>query len=174
MNLDSSDTTGIRNWMLLLPPRFAYYFAAWHHLTSLPVSGNRMGLSRIKVGFLMGLAIQVIAGGLLGSLGLLTHFGVIGARSGAIAPTVALGGTWTYGLPGDAGSLILNGDLAGTASGIMDHALYLPLFYGDAQGVIYPVAATQVPTVLNGGVSAHATIWTFHMRPGLGGLEGNL
>ena len=160
--------------MLLLPPRFAYYFAAWHHLTSLPVSGNRMGLSRIKVGFLMGLAIQVIAGGLLGSLGLLTHFGVIGARSGAIAPTVALGGTWTYGLPGDAGSLILNGDLAGTASGIMDHALYLPLFYGDAQGVIYPVAATQVPTVLNGGVSAHATIWTFHMRPGLGGLEGNL
>ena len=131
-----------------------------------------MGFSRIKVGFLIGLAIPVIAGGLLGSLGLPTHFGVIGARRGAIASIVALGGTWTYGLPGDAGSLIPNGDLAGTASGIMDQALYLPLFYGDAQGVIHPGAATEVPTMLNGGVSADATAWTFHMRPGLVWSDG--
>ena len=51
---------------------------------------------------------------------------------------------------------------------IIDHALYLPLFYGDAQGVVHPGAATEVPTVQNGGVSADAKTWTFHLRPAPG------
>ena len=80
--------------------------------------------------------------------------------------TVARGGTWTYGAAGDAGSLIPNGDGTGTA--LHDgSALYLPLFYGDAEGLIFPGAATEVPTIGNGGVSADATTWTFHLRPGL-------
>jgi peptide/nickel transport system substrate-binding protein len=49
----------------------------------------------------------------------------------------------------------------------MMDALYLPLFYGDAQGVIHAEAATGVPTIQNGGVSADATTWTFHLRPHL-------
>jgi hypothetical protein len=41
-------------------------------------------------------------------------------------------------VPVDPASLIPNGDLSGTASAQMDQALYLPLFYGDAQAVIHP------------------------------------
>ena len=54
----------------------------------------------------------------------------------------------------------------------MDQALYLPLFYGDAQGVIHPGAATEVPTIGNGGVTADATTWTFHLRPHLVWSDG--
>src|SRR5437764_7923406 len=121
---------------------------------------------------LVGLVVVVIAAGVLGSLNLLAHLGVLSAHTGPSAVQVARGGTWTYGLPGDAGSLIPNGDLSGTASGIMDQALYLPLFYGDAQGVIHPGGATEVPTIQNGGVSADATTWTFHLRPGLMWSDG--
>src|SRR6266567_4917102 len=133
---------------------------------TLPIPGNRMSLSRIRVGLLIGLAILVIAGGILGSLSLLTHFGVIGARPGATSPIVARGGTWTYGLPADVDSLIPNGS-SRISSSLVDQALYLPLFYGDAQGVIHAEAATEIPSVQNGGVNADATIWTFHMRPHL-------
>jgi len=138
-----------------------------------------MGLSRIRVvkqqkkiarstaGFLIGLVILLIGGALLGSTLLLSHL-----RTTTTIVSPIRGGTWTYGLPGDVGSLIPNGDLSGTASGIMDQALYLPLFYGDAQGVIHPGAATEVPTIQNGGVSADATTWTFHLRPGLVWSDG--
>ncbi len=54
----------------------------------------------------------------------------------------------------------------------MDQALYLPLFYGDAQGMIHPGAAIEVPTIQNGGVSADATTWTFNLRPGLVWSDG--
>src|SRR2546421_9908110 len=128
MNLDSSDTTGIRNLMLLLPPGFAYYFAAWHHLTD-SLRSNWRTQWRYR-----------------------THCG--SGRQQAIWPAAS----------GDAGSLIPNGDLAGPGSGILDQALYLPLFYGDAQGVIHPGAATESPTIQNGGVSADANTWTFHMQ----------
>jgi peptide/nickel transport system substrate-binding protein len=55
---------------------------------------------------------------------------------------------------------------------MVDQALYLPLFYGDAQGVIHPGAATEVPTIGNGDVSADATTWTFHLRPHLVWSDG--
>ena len=50
---------------------------------------------------------------------------------------------------------------------MVDQALYLPLFYGDAQGVIHPGAASEVPSLQNGGISADAKTWTFHLRPHL-------
>jgi peptide/nickel transport system substrate-binding protein len=68
-------------------------------------------------------------------------------------------------------SLIPNGSGLIQAQGI-DQALYLPLFYGDAQGVIHPGAASAVPTVQNGGISADARTWTFHLRPGLVWSDG--
>ena len=55
---------------------------------------------------------------------------------------------------------------------IVDQALYLPLFYGDAQGVVHPGAATGVPTVQNGDISADAKTWTFHLRPHLVWSDG--
>ena len=66
---------------------------------------------------------------------------MLGTHSGANAPTVVRGGTWTQGY-GDPTSLIPNG------SSDVDfvQALYLPLFYGDARGVIHAGAATEVPT----------------------------
>jgi peptide/nickel transport system substrate-binding protein len=55
---------------------------------------------------------------------------------------------------------------------VQDNALYLPLFYGDAQGVIHPGAAREIPSVQNGGISADATTWTFRMRPRLVWSDG--
>jgi peptide/nickel transport system substrate-binding protein len=123
-------------------------------------------IAGLPAGLLIGLAVLVIAAGILGSLSLLAHFGVIGARSAATTPV--RGGTWTQDFFVDPGSLIPNG------GGIVlsYQALYLPLFYGDAQGVVHPGAATEVPTVQNGGISADATTWTFHLRPGLVWSDG--
>src|SRR5262249_29997808 len=46
------------------------------------------------------------------------------------------------------------------------------LFYGDAQGVIHPGAASEVPSIQNGGVSPDAKTWTFHLRRGLVWSDG--
>jgi peptide/nickel transport system substrate-binding protein len=127
---------------------------------------QRRSVSRRTAGLLLGLAVLVIAGGILGSLSLLAHFGVIGTRSGATIPVVR-GGTWTADLISDPGPFIPN-----MAAPQLDTALYLPLFYGDAQGVIHPGAATEVPTVQNGGIGADAKTWTFHMRPRLVWSDG--
>ncbi len=133
----------------------------------LPVTSNRKGPSLRRMVLLMGGAILFIISGLLGSFSLLTHFGTLDAYSKPTALTPVHGGTWTYGLPyRDASSLIPNGS-SDAASTEMDEALYLPLFYGDAQGVIHAGAATEMPTVQNGGVSTDATTWTFHLRPHL-------
>src|SRR5207302_19307 len=60
----------------------------------------------------------------------------------------------------------------GSDGGGMDQALYLPLFYGDAQGVVHPGAAREIPSVHNGGISADAKTWTFHLRPHLVWSDG--
>ena len=58
------------------------------------------------------------------------------------------------------------------AVAIVDQALYLPLFYGDAQGVVHPGAATRVPSLQNGDVSPDAKTWTFHLKPHLVWSDG--
>jgi len=138
---------------------------------SLPVQRKARRLSRTSTALLLGLAVVIIAAGVLGSLSLLARFGVLGAHSGPLAVQVARGGTWTYQSGADPGSLIPNGSSGGPTTW-MDEALYLPLFYGDAQVVIHPGAATEKPTVQNGGVSADATTWTFHLRPHLVWSDG--
>jgi peptide/nickel transport system substrate-binding protein len=129
---------------------------------ALPVQRRR--ISRITAALLIGLAVLVIAGAILGSLSLLAHFGVIGTGSGATTASPVRGGIWTEDYFFDPGSLIPQGVVSGS---VLGQALYLPLFYGDAQGVIQPGAATEVPNVKNGGISADAKTWTFHLRPGL-------
>jgi eukaryotic-like serine/threonine-protein kinase len=133
-----------------------------------PVQQKARRLPRTSAALLIGVVVVIIAGGILGSLSLLTHFGVIGTHSGPTTPTAVRGGTWTDDRIGDTGSLLPNKE----SSALIDNALYLPLFYGDAQGVIQPGAATEVPTVQNGGISADAKIWTFHLRPHLVWSDG--
>ncbi len=130
---------------------------------------HRRRISRTTAAILIGLAVLVIAGGILGSLSLLAHFGVIGARSGATTPVVR-GGTWTDDFWLDPGSLITNG--APDFSYLIDQALYLPLFYSDAQGMVHAGAASEVPTLQNGDISADAKTWTFHLRPHLVWSDG--
>jgi peptide/nickel transport system substrate-binding protein len=113
--------------------------------------------------------VLVVAGGILASLSLLTHFGALGARSGTTA--VVRGGTWTQDIFQEPNSLVPNGSWTPFAP-MIDNALYLPLFYGDAQGVIHPGAASEVPTLQNGGISADTTTWTFHLRPHLVWSDG--
>jgi len=136
------------------------------HLESiLPVQQKTRRLFRSGTVLLMGLVVVVIAAGVLGSLSLLAHVGVIGPPSGAT--TVVRGGTWTENAY-DPDSLLPNkGD-----GNWIDQALYLPLFYGDAQGIVHPGAAREIPTVHNGGISADATTWTFHLRPRLVWSDG--
>jgi peptide/nickel transport system substrate-binding protein len=135
---------------------------------TLPVKQKARRLSRTRAALLIGLTVLVVAGGILGSLSLLAHFGVLGAHRNSTTISPVRGGTWTNDFFFNPDSLIPNG---GDDSG-KDQALYLPLFYGDAQGVIHPGAATEVPTIQNGGVSADATTWTFHLRPHLVWSDG--
>jgi peptide/nickel transport system substrate-binding protein len=136
-----------------------------------PIQRKARRVSRTTAALLFGLAVLVIAGGMLGSISLFTRFGMPGTRSNSSAVLVTRGGTWMYALPGDVISLIPKG-AHDVASAEMDQALYLPLFYSDAQGVIHPGATTEVPTLQNGGVSADATTWTFHLRPHLVWSDG--
>jgi peptide/nickel transport system substrate-binding protein len=132
-----------------------------------PVQRKARRLSRSSTALLIGLLVVIIAGSVIGSLSLLAHFGVIAMRSGTNTQTVVRRGTWINEDPYDPTSLIPNGGTNQTTSGMIDQALYLPLFYGDAQGVVLPGAATEVPTIQNGGVSADAKTWTIHLRPHL-------
>jgi peptide/nickel transport system substrate-binding protein len=137
---------------------------------TMPVQQRTRRLPAVTTGLLIGLVVLVIAGGILGSLSLLTHFGVLGTHSGANAPTVVRGGTWTEDFPVYP-TLIPDTSFYPWAV-MAQQALYLPLFYGDAHGVVHPGAATAIPTVHNGGVSADATTWTFHLRPHLVWSDG--
>ncbi|MBE3559485.1 MAG: peptide ABC transporter substrate-binding protein [Ktedonobacteraceae bacterium] len=82
------------------------------------------------------------------------------------------GGTWIDDIGNEPDSLIPNGG-SQTFSVLVDQALYSPLFVGDYNGNIKPYIATEVPTVANGGVSADAKTWTFHIRPGVKWSDGH-
>jgi peptide/nickel transport system substrate-binding protein len=128
-----------------------------------PKNHQRRGLARRTAVLLVALLVLVIAGGILSSVSLLGLF----SRPPA---TVVRGGTWIETALHDPGSLIPNGPENDAVA--FDCALYLPLFFGDGQGLMHPAAATELPTVQNGGVSADATTWTFHLRPGLVWSDG--
>jgi len=132
----------------------------------MPVQRKTRRLSGISAGLLIGLVVVVIAAGIVGSTSLLVRFGVIGPRSSTTTPV--RGGTWTEDVYVDVDSLIPNGG----SFGYPLQALYLPLFYGDAQGVVHPGAASEIPTLQNGGISADAKTWTFHLRPHLVWSDG--
>jgi peptide/nickel transport system substrate-binding protein len=135
-------------------------------------SQRRRSIAGLPVALLIGLVVLVVAAGTLGSLSLLAHFGVLGARSGPTMPTAVRGGTWIVESTHDPDSLIPNGGSANGPDIFMDQALYLPLFYGDPQGVVHPGAATEVPTLQNGGISPDVKTWTFHLRPHLVWSDG--
>ena len=138
---------------------------------TVPVRRKARRLPKSNAALLLGLAVVVIAAGVLGSLSLLTHFGVLGTGNGHTALTAVRGGIWTDDFFVDPDSFIPNAS-NGVYAVWVDQALYLPLFYGDAQGVIHAGAASEVPTVQNGGISADAEIWTFHLRSGLMWSDG--
>jgi peptide/nickel transport system substrate-binding protein len=139
-------------------------------LSTPALPSQRRRVSRTTAGLLIGLAVLVIAGGILGSLSLLARLGVLGAPSGSTTPVVR-GGTWTDDFWLDPDSLIPNVG-APLVLGLVYQALYLPLFYGDAQGVVHAGAASEVPTLSNGGISADAKTWTFRLRPHLVWSDG--
>jgi peptide/nickel transport system substrate-binding protein len=95
--------------------------------------------------------------------------GTAGVASRGASGLVDRGGVWIEAIQTDPLSLIPNGAPGGE---LIDQALYLPLFYGDAEGQIHPGAATEVPTLRNGGVSADGQTWTFHLRPHLVWSDG--
>lgn len=81
------------------------------------------------------------------------------------------GGTWVDDIPNEPDSLIPNGS-SQTFSSLVDEAIYLPLFLGDYNGKITPGAATELPTLQNGGISSDYKTYTFHMKPGLKWSDG--
>ncbi len=138
---------------------------------TMPVQRKARRISRRSAALLIGLVVLVVAGGVLGSVSLLTHYGVLGAHTNDATISPARGGTWTIGCTCRPDSLIPN-SATETSADEIDQALYLPLFYGDAQGVVHPGAATDVPTLQNGGISADAKTWTFHLLPHLVWSDG--
>jgi peptide/nickel transport system substrate-binding protein len=136
-----------------------------------PVKQKPRRLSRTSAAILIGLVVLIVVVGAFGSVSLLTHFEVIGAGRGATTAIPVRGGTWIDDLIADPDSFIPNGSLL-SYSEMIDQALYLPLFYGDAQGVIHPGAASEIPTVQNGDISADFKTWTFHLRPHLMWSDG--
>jgi peptide/nickel transport system substrate-binding protein len=152
--------TSSKELQAMEPPAGDTLLSASVPLLPPPSTRQRRSISRSTAAMLIVLAVLVIVGGILGSASLLARFGLLGTRSGG---TVMRGGTWTDDYLHDPYSLIPNGDRRGDPF-LLDQALYLPLFYGDEHGMVHLGAATEVPMVQNGGISADATTWTFHLR----------
>ncbi len=81
------------------------------------------------------------------------------------------GGTWVDDIPNEPDSLTPNGS-SQTFSTLVDQSIYLPLFVGDYNGKITLGAATEVPTLQNGGISADFKTYVFKMKPGLKWSDG--
>ena len=128
----------------------------------MPVQRKARRLSRMSAVVLIGLVVVIIAGGVLGSVSLLTHFGVIGTHSGSPALQPVRGGIWTD-IIANAGSFDPH-SLGGLCLGYCRPGV-IPAPHGDAHGVVHPGAATRVPSVQNGDVSPDARTWTFHLKP---------
>jgi peptide/nickel transport system substrate-binding protein len=126
---------------------------------------RRLDLSARRAWLSLGLAAVIIVA-VLGSASILAHL-----RSGGTGLTPAHGGTWTEDIQSDPFTFIPTG-FQSSDGGLIDQALYLPLFYGDAYGFVHPGAATVVPTVRNGGISQDAKTWIFHLRPHLVWSDG--
>jgi len=97
-----------------------------------------------------------------------------GGASTTTTPTTGKpvkGGTWIDDLYEPVKSLIPNG-VSETFADLIDQSLYVPLFYGDAQGHINPGLATEIPTVANGDVTPDLKTWTFKIRPGVTWNDG--
>ena len=90
-------------------------------------------LSRMSAALLIGSVVLIIAGGVLGSVSLLAHFGVISTGNSVTRASPVRGGTWVDDVYLGPDSFIPNGSSTSFAASV-DQALYLPLFYGDAQG----------------------------------------
>jgi len=83
----------------------------------------------------------------------------------------AKGGTWIDDIPNEPGSLLPNAD-SQTFDVVVEQALYAPLFVGTYNGQISLGAASEMPTVANGDVSADGKTWTIKMKPGLKWSDG--
>ena len=110
-------------------------------------------------------------------VGLLLLLGACGPASAGNTPSSSpvaapvKGGTWIDDLFEEPNSLIPNAS-SETFAAMVDQALYAPLFVGDTSGHIRPGIATVLPTIANGGISADAKTWTFHLRPNLKWSDG--
>ncbi len=94
-----------------------------------------------------------------------------GNTSSGTSSAPVKGGTWIDDLYEEPDSLIPNASTE-TFSDMVDQALYLPLFVGTPNNSFQPAAATEIPTIANGGVSSDAKTWTFHLRKGLVWSDG--
>jgi peptide/nickel transport system substrate-binding protein len=122
-------------------------------------------MSQMKAILLLGLALLVVTSTILGSVGVLAHL----SRTGAAALQGVRGGVWIEDTNANPKAFLPDTDPGGK---FIDQALYLPLFYGDAHGLLHPGAATEVPSLANGGISSDGTTWTFHLRPHLVWSDG--
>jgi peptide/nickel transport system substrate-binding protein len=134
----------------------------------IPDRRRRRSPSRSAAITLIGAAVLVIGSLILGGIEYL-HLNV---PKGSFSFPVR-GGTWIDEFDIDIDSLLPNTGFFPGSNTLIDNALYLPLFYGnDGTGAIYPGAATEVPSLQNGGISADARTWTFHLRPHLVWSDG--
>ena len=135
---------------------------------TMPVQRKARRLSRNSAALLIGLVVVIIAGGVLGSLSLLAHFRVIGAQSGATTVNVVRGGTWTEERLTQIRSFPMVG-----ATGI---GWTRPSTCRSSTGMrkAWCILGRHAKSrrVHNGGISADATTWTFHLRPGLVWSDG--
>jgi peptide/nickel transport system substrate-binding protein len=88
-----------------------------------------------------------------------------GATDGAQAPTLVLGETTE---PASLNPILLEGTISGMVGGL----LYSFLVIDDAKGNLAPDAATEVPTLANGGISPDGLRVTYHLRRGIRWHDG--